>query len=69
MSTQGNGATDDTMWASVLHAGILGTFLKVPYVEANAELLRERGARAAVYGIPWDSTSISRSRALDRCSS
>jgi guanidinobutyrase len=63
MSTQGNGATDGTMWASVLHAGILGTFLKVPYVEANAELLRERGARAAIYGIPWDSTSISRTGA------
>ena len=63
MAEQGNGATDNTMWASVLHAGLAGSFLRVPYVEPKAGLLGERGVGAAVYGIPWDSTSISRTGA------
>ena len=63
MTTEKNGTADGTMWASVLHAGLAGTFLKVPYVEANAGRVREHGAGAAIYGIPWDSTSISRTGA------
>lgn len=63
MSNGGNGGGDGTMWASVLHAGLAGTFLKVPYVEAKAERLKDHGAGAAIYGIPWDSTSISRTGA------
>jgi agmatinase len=54
---------DSTMWSTVLHAGILGTFLRLPFVPPEAEALKNHGARAAIYGIPWDSTSISRSGA------
>src|SRR5215211_8741184 len=54
---------DTTMWTSLLHAGLAGSFLKLPHVPADADALRGQGARAAVYGIPWDSTSISRTGA------
>src|ERR671917_1015383 len=56
-------AVDPTMWTSLLHAGLAGSFLKLPHVRADAGALREHGARAAIYGIPWDSTSISRTGA------
>ena len=51
------------MWTSLLHAGLAGSFLKLPHVTPDAEALRAHGARAAIYGIPWDSTSISRTGA------
>jgi agmatinase len=51
------------MWTSLLHAGLAGSFLKLPHVPAQAAALREHHARAAIYGIPWDSTSISRTGA------
>jgi arginase family enzyme len=54
---------DTTMWTSLLHAGLSGSFLKLPHVAPQADALREHGARAAIYGIPWDSTSISRTGA------
>src|SRR3972149_11779755 len=54
---------DTTMWTSLLHAGLAGSFLRLPYVEPDAEKLREHGARAAIDGIPWHSTSISRTGA------
>jgi guanidinobutyrase len=54
---------DPTMWTSLLHAGLAGSFLKLPHVPPRAAALRERGAGAAIYGIPWDSTSISRTGA------
>jgi agmatinase len=54
---------DTTMWTSLLHAGLAGSFLKLPHVAPQADSLREHGARAAIYGIPWDSTSISRTGA------
>ncbi len=54
---------DATMWASVLHAGLAGTFLRVPHVAPDAELLRGHGAQAAIYGIPWDSMAVGRSGA------
>jgi guanidinobutyrase len=55
--------TDATMWSSLLHAGLAGTFLRAPYVPPTAEEVRAAGANAAIYGIPWDSTSISRTGA------
>jgi agmatinase len=51
---------DPTMWASLLHAGLAGSFMRVPHVAADRNALREAGARAAIYGIPFDSTNISR---------
>jgi agmatinase len=54
---------DQTMWTSVLHAGLAGTFLRLPHVPPDAEQLRARGARAAIYGIPWDSMAVGRSGA------
>ena len=50
---------DTTMWTSLLHAGLAGSFLKLPHVPPDADGLRKHGAGAAIYGIPWDSTSIS----------
>ena len=63
--SDGNGerAVDTTMWTSLLHAGLAGSFLKLPHVPPDAGALREHGAGAAIYGIPWDSTSISRTGA------
>ncbi|MET0512487.1 MAG: agmatinase [Thermoleophilaceae bacterium] len=64
MSTAENGPTaDTTMWTSLLHAGLAGSFLRLPYLPPDAEALTAHGARAAIYGIPWDSTSISRTGA------
>lgn len=60
---EGGAATDSTMWTSLLHAGLAGAFLKLPHVPPRAAELRAAGARAAIYGIPWDSTSISRTGA------
>lgn len=54
---------DPNMWSSVLHAGLAGSFMRLPHVPPNAESLRSFGAKAAIYGIPWDSTSISRTGA------
>jgi guanidinobutyrase len=54
---------DTTMWTGLLHAGLAGSWLKVPHVPPSAQALRDHGARAAIYGIPWDATSISRTGA------
>ena len=51
---------DGTMWTSLLHAGLAGSFMRFPHVPANEVALRESGAKAAIYGIPFDSTNISR---------
>jgi agmatinase len=51
---------DPTMWTSLLHAGLAGSFMRFPHVRADTEKLREAGAKAAVYGIPFDATNISR---------
>lgn len=61
MSTVKN--EDPTMWSGLLHGGLAGTFLKVPYVPPRADDIRAAGAGAAIYGIPWDSMSTSRSGA------
>jgi guanidinobutyrase len=54
---------DSTMWQTVLHAGLAGSFLRVPHVVPEADRLRAAHASAAIYGMPWDSTSISRTGA------
>jgi agmatinase len=63
MATQQGDAPDTTMWTSLLHAGLAGSFLKLPHIASDADALRSHGARAAIYGLPWDSTSISRTGA------
>jgi agmatinase len=51
------------MWTSLLHAGLAGSFLRLPHVAPDTEALRAHGARAAIYGIPFDATNISRTGA------
>jgi guanidinobutyrase len=53
----------ETMWSSVLFHGLAGSFLKAPHVPPEAEAIRESGAGAAIYGIPWDSMAVTRSGA------
>ena len=48
------------MWTSLLHAGLAGSFMRFPHVRAEAGALRGAGTKAAVYGIPFDATNISR---------
>ena len=60
MSTE---SPDRTMWSSILHSGLAGSFMSFPHVPPRAEALREAAAKAAIYGIPFDSTSISRTGA------
>jgi guanidinobutyrase len=54
---------DTTMWDTLLHAGLAGSFLRVPHVAPTVEDVRGAGAGAAIYGIPWDSMQVSRSGA------
>ncbi|HEU4657383.1 MAG TPA: arginase family protein, partial [Capillimicrobium sp.] len=54
---------DPTMWTSLLHAGLAGSFLRLPHVAPDAEALRAAGAKAAIYGLPFDATNISRTGA------
>lgn len=56
-------AVDPTMWSGLLHGGLAGSFLQLPYVPPKAEAIREHGARAAIYGLPFDATNISRTGA------
>lgn len=51
---------DPTMWTSLLHAGLAGSFMHFPHVRADTDALIGAGAGAAVYGIPFDATNISR---------
>ena len=51
---------DRTMWTSLLHAGLAGSFMRFPHVRADTEELKAAGAGAAIYGIPFDATNISR---------
>jgi agmatinase len=48
------------MWTSLLHAGLAGSFMRFPHVPPETQALRAANARAAVYGIPFDATNISR---------
>jgi guanidinobutyrase len=54
---------DHTMWTSLLHAGLAGSFLRLPHVPPQAAALREANAGAAIYGLPFDATNISRTGA------
>ena len=49
-------ADDDDVGQPVLHAGLAGSFLRLPHVAARRRRLRAHGARAAIYGIPFDAT-------------
>lgn len=53
---------DPTMWSTLLHAGIAGSFMSLPHVSAEEQALRSHGARAAIYGLPFEA-SIGRSGA------
>lgn len=55
--------SDPTMWSSLLHSGLVGSFMRLPHVAPDAAALREAQARAAIYGIPFDATNISRTGA------
>ena len=54
---------DPTMWTSLLHAGLVGSFLRLPFVAPDSAALRAHGASAGIYGLPFDATNISRSGA------
>jgi agmatinase len=54
---------EPTMWNSVLFHGLAGSFLRAPHVAPEAEAIRQSGAGAAIYGIPWDSMAVTRSGA------
>lgn len=62
-SAAGEAVVDPTMWDSLLHAGLSNSFLRLPHVPAQTDALRKHGAKAAIYGIPFDATTISRSGA------
>jgi agmatinase len=51
------------MWSSLLHSGLVGSFMRLPHVAADTAALRKADARAAIYGIPFDATNISRTGA------
>lgn len=51
------------MWDGLLHAGLVGSFMGFPHVAPRREALTQAGAKAAIYGIPFDATSVSRSGA------
>jgi agmatinase len=51
------------MWTSLLHAGLVSSFMRLPYVAPDKDALLSRGARAGIYGLPFDATNISRTGA------
>jgi agmatinase len=63
MSAARDASVDRTMWTSLLHAGLAGSFMRFPYAAPREDALREAGAGAAIYGIPFDATNISRTGA------
>jgi agmatinase len=60
MASNPTSAFDPTQWEGLLHSGIQGTFMRLPFVQADAHKLRGAGATVAFLGFPWDSTCISR---------
>lgn len=54
---------DPTAWTSLLDAGLASSFLKLPYVAPEESALREHRVGAAIYGVPFDVTSVSRTGA------
>lgn len=63
MSASEQAPSDPTMWSSLLHAGLSNSFMRLPHVPPNADAIRDHGAKAAIYGIPFDATNISRTGA------
>lgn len=63
MDSPQNATDTANSFSGLLHAGLAGSFLSLPYAPPKSAVLRERGARAAIYGIPFDATSISRTGA------
>lgn len=51
------------MWTGLLHGGNNGTFLNSSECAIDEQAIKDSGAGAAVYGIPFDATTISRSGA------
>jgi arginase family enzyme len=47
------------MWSTLLHAGLVSSFLRLPHLPPSTEKLASEGAGVAIYGIPWVSTVIS----------
>jgi guanidinobutyrase len=54
---------DPTMWTGLIHAGLAGSFMGLPHVPPREADLRGGGAGAAIYGVPFDSTTVGRSGA------
>ncbi|HEY6760767.1 MAG TPA: agmatinase [Baekduia sp.] len=54
---------DPTMWTSLLHAGLVGSFMRLPFVAPDSDALVAAAARAGIYGLPFDATNISRTGA------
>jgi agmatinase len=54
---------DPTMWTSLLHAGLVSSFMRLPFVAPDSGALIAAGARAGIYGLPFDATNISRTGA------
>lgn len=63
MSDPVGGSVDETMWNGLLHGGLGGTFMGVPKVALQRDAIIASGAKAVVYGFPFDATTISRSGA------
>jgi agmatinase len=55
--------TPEPTWSGVLHAGVHG-FLRAPLVAPEAGALRAAGATHAVYGVPFDSTTLYRTGSM-----
>jgi len=56
-------STNEDEFTLPLHGGFAGSFLQFPHVKPSAVAIRKAGAKAAIYGMPWDATSISRTGA------
>lgn len=63
MSESSAKSFDETMWNGLLHGGLGGTFMGVPQIDLDRDVIREAGAGAVIYGFPFDGTTISRSGA------
>lgn len=59
MSSQ-DATFDETGFNGLLHAGLRGTFMRTPYIPANAKKLKDAKIDAAFLGFPWDAMCISR---------
>jgi agmatinase len=55
--------TNEPTWSGVLHAGIHG-FLRAPVLPPQADALRAASATHAIYGVPFDSTTLYRTGSM-----